>query len=184
MYSKRELLRTIGVSASIAGLVTAGSVTTGAREGKPVTEVTPFFDQEVPVGNSIKHRLTWIENCGTKEEIYERLREFKRKVKLEVEIEGVTIDDPSQYWSEPFAYDTEKGIYGVSWVYLTEPRSPDTYDFNVKMILTEPYTSPPFGNCDETKTLEGVRFARETTYTVTPDAGAGNKPEDLVLEND
>lgn len=182
MPSRRDVLRTVGVAATLGGTSTVVSANEGARQGRPVADVVPFPDQEAPLGNAIRHRITWIERCGTRAEIYDRLREYVEKVAVSVDIEGVTVEDTAQYWSDPFEYS--EGVYGVSWAYVTEPRPPGTYDFDMRLTMTEPYETPEFADCDDTEVLEGTIFVADREYTVTRDAGAGKAPQGTLSGSD
>lgn len=183
MVGRRQLLRAVGGAITIGTF--AGSVAANGDSGKnrPETRVHPFFDQEVPVGNRLNHSIIWIEQCGTPREIKSRLREYLDKIAVDAHITGETIQDTSQYWSDPFKYDD--GIYGVKWNYPTEPRSQGTYEFDITLRMTEPYVAPdPLEGCNETRELLGTMFVGETEYTVTPDAGAGHASDGTLSPED
>lgn len=166
MVTRRHTLGLLGTAA--VGIGTATGVGVADEGNRPTTSVAPFFDQEVPTGNAIEHYIGWVESCGTRAEREARVEEFLDLVELTVNIEGIDVGDPAQYWSEP-VHEGEKTY--TWWRLETEPRPPGVYEFDVTMEFTEPFTTLD-ENC-EPETREGTDFVGETVYEVTPDAGAG-----------
>lgn len=166
MVTRRHTLGLLGTAAAGIGLTTGVSA---ADEGdRPTTSVAPFFDQKVPTGNAIEHYIGWVESCGTPEERRARVEAFLDSVELTVNIEGIDVEDPSQYWNEPVQEGEETYVW---WRFETEPRPPGVYDFDMTLEFSKPFTTLD-ENCEE-EVRSGVDFVGETVYEVTPDAGAG-----------
>jgi len=123
---------------------------------------------EVPAGDWIRHQAllvsataegpTWLEN-------------YLNSVDLHVRIDDETIEDPAQYFGEPFELSDDRwGEWGAMWKYVTPPKPPGVHTFEISEEVVE------------TRKLSGkVRepgFTRTTTgtYQVTP-GGRGNGPK-------
>jgi len=166
MVTRRHALGLLGTAA--VGIGASTGIGAADEGNRPTTEVAPFSDQEVPAGNAIEHYIGWVESCGTPEERRARIEEFLELAELTVNIEGIDVGEPSQYWNEPY-HEGEKTF--VYWRFETEPRPPGVYDFDVTLEFSEPFTTLD-RNCEEYD-RSGVDFVGETVYEVTPDAGAG-----------
>lgn len=144
MVNRRTFLRRAGVAAA-GGAVTTG--TAAARRGGDApsdrvetADVSIFSDPDDPVavaaGSWVNHRFGWVDAYG--ESSKADLERYLDAVDLTVRIDGEEIDDPARYWGE-FERNDE-GNWIVWWSYVTPPKSPDLYEFEVVFAYPDGYT--------------------------------------------
>jgi hypothetical protein len=178
--SRRQFIRE--TAASILGTVTPLSSVvsdvfgdTDNRQQVPnqatSSEVYPLSPsrvgvQIVPEEDWIMHHFGW-ETAPN--EPKSGLRDMLDVASCDFEIDGISIDDQSNYWSG--IRRTEDGLWSAGWDFPVPPRPPGAYEFSMTITFDEPILSKQsdggYREWAGTYHHQGAYYVREETYDET-----------------
>lgn len=169
---RRQVLKQSGVM--LAGVLALSGSASGREDGElpndevAVTNVSVFRGEEnpeeVPAGSWLNHIVGWVdaEGDGIEDAAHESTEEDVERwldaVKFSAWIDGDSIPDADQRWSDPF--ETDEGTWATLWEYHTPPKSIGVHTFRTAWYYPNGFTDGPY------EIAEGARFELTGYYKV------------------